>query len=370
MAQDFLLELGTEELPDRELNILSQALETAFIAQLNTYALSFSSTKRFATPRRLALFVSNVSMQQPVQQHNRKGPALSIAFQDGKPTTALKKFAQACHVSWEELTPVTSEKGTWMTYQATTPGQSTYDLLPSMIQKACDQLPLSKKMKWGAHLHEFLRPIHWIIALFDQTIIPIQLWNIQAHNKTQGHRIHCHQDLIIDHPSQYERLLTEKGFVIPDFHARKQTILHLINTILMPEMRPNLEPTLLDTITGLTEWPVPILGQFDQHFLSIPKPVLIAAIEDQQKCLTIIDKKDQLMPYFIAVANLASSHPIEVIAGYERVIRSRLSDAQFFYEQDQRSTLLDKRQKLQDIIFQNKLGSIYNKTERLAAWMT
>ncbi len=369
MAQDFLIEIGTEELPDRELQVLSEALEQQFIIQLKSLSLSFSKTRCFSTPRRLALLVTQLSEKQPEQSYQRKGPSLQIAFQDKKPTTALHKFAQSCGVTWEALTELNSSKGSWMVYDAIDPGQPTHQLLPQIIQKTISALPLSRKMKWGAHQHEFLRPVHWIVILFGKQTIACDLWGISSNNTTRGHRTHHDHSIPLSEPQQYETLLMQKGHVIPHFETRKNQILDLLPDILQPGMQPILTPDLLQVVTGLTEWPIPLLGRFEPEFLSMPQAVLISTIEEHQKCFTIKDEKDQLLPYFIMIANLKSRDPSQVIAGNEKVIRSRLSDAQFFYEQDQRTSLTMKREALRQIIFQSKLGSLYEKTERIATWM-
>ncbi|WP_027708863.1 glycine--tRNA ligase subunit beta [Zooshikella ganghwensis] len=366
--QDFLVELGTEELPPKALQSLSIAFANGIIEGLKAANLKFAKHQIFATPRRLALLISQLETQQPDQEIERRGPALTAAFNaDGKPTKAAEGFARSCGTTVDNLDTLTQGKNAWLVYRTVQKGSKATALLPSIVDKSVDSLPIPKRMRWGAKRDEFVRPVQWLVMLLGQDIINCEVLGQPASNITYGHRFHCGKPLPLKAPQDYPKVLKEQGFVIADFAGRKQQIRQQIEDLAKTiSGHAVIDESLLDEVTALVEWPVALLGSFDERFLSVPSEALISSMKGHQKYFHLVDKDQQLLPNFITVSNIESKDPSQVISGNEKVIRPRLADAMFFFETDKKKTLFDFREKLKPIVFQAELGSIFDKTERVA----
>ncbi len=364
--KDFLVEIGTEELPPKALSILSHALTKSIIDQLKDKGLSFDEPQSFATPRRLGLLLKGLSVIQPDQQIERKGPAVKAAFKDGEPTKALKGFVRACNADINKLETIATNKGKWLVYRSVQQGKQAVELLPSIVDKALNNLPVPKRMRWGVNRYEFVRPVHWLVMLLGEDVVECEFFGLKSGRATYGHRFHSSQALNINSPCDYESLLETKGKVIASFERRQSIIKNQAEQIVIPLKGKVLtEPELLDEVTGLVEWPVAITGKFNEQFLSVPKESLISSMQEHQKYFPVLDDRGSLLPFFVCISNIISKDLSQVISGNERVISPRLADAQFFYETDKKTTLEAKRNKLKDIIFQKQLGTIFDKTERM-----
>ncbi|WP_133126824.1 glycine--tRNA ligase subunit beta [Legionella nagasakiensis] len=370
MSSDLLFELGTEELPSGAVWSLADALASNMVATLGKAGLRHGEVRQFATPRRLAVWIRDVQEKQPNQNISRRGPACVAAYDaDGKPTDALLGFARSCGVSLEALTTVKSDKGEWLVYESSSPGADTRDLLPDMVNEVISALPMVKPMRWGEGDAEFARPVHWAVLLFGDKVISADVLGIKTGRQSYGHRFHHPQAVDISSPHLYEVLLKD-AFVIADFNVRRQMIVDQVTQLaeqhgfqaIMPE-------SLVDEVTSIVEWPQALLANFEQEFLDVPAEALIAAMQSHQKCFALRDSRGQLQSHFIAVANIASHYPEQVIAGNEKVMRARLSDAAFFYRQDQKRALSEHIPATANVIFQARLGSLQDKAMRIQALM-
>lgn len=364
--QDFLLEIGCEELPAHAQRSLSQALQDQFKQALVDNKLRFENIKSFSTPRRLAIVIQGLETKQAPQAIERQGPALQEAYdKNGTPTLICLGFAKSCGVSVDQLTVKDTPKGKRLVCVCEKPGAETKTLLPEMVSKIITKLPISKPMRWGNRTSTFIRPVHWVVMLFGEELIPAEIFGIKTTRETLGHRFHHPKPMRISKPNEYNVLLYSQGFVIADFETRRNLIRKSILSAVDANQTVVIDDALLDEVTGLVEWPIILKGTFDKKFLLVPKEALITAMKTHQKCFPVIDANNQLLPSFILVSNIASKNPDVVIKGNERVIRARLSDAEFFYQQDQKHTLADRLLKLDHVIFQDQLGSLGDKTRRL-----
>ncbi|MBL4585240.1 MAG: glycine--tRNA ligase subunit beta [Pseudomonadales bacterium] len=366
--QDFLVELGAEELPPKALKALFKAFSNGIRNGLEKASLTFDELQPFATPRRLAVIVSGLQSQQPDQVSERRGPSVSAAFDDaGEPTRAASGFAQSCKVSVDQLDRLKTDKGEWLVFNSRTEGKQTDTLLPGIVEKALNDLPIPKRMRWGSTRHEFVRPVHWLIMLFGEQVIPCTLFGIESGNQTWGHRFHANHAISIAKPAVYVDTLEQQGRVIADFEKRQQQI-----TTGIEEQAKRFDATvvvdanLLDEVTAMVEWPVALSGNFSEEYLELPEQVLVCSMITHQKFFHMVGADGKMLPKFITVANIQSNDPEVVISGNERVIRPRLADAAFFYQTDQKTTLRAQRERLKGIVFQNQLGSVYEKTVRIA----
>ncbi|HEC73715.1 MAG TPA: glycine--tRNA ligase subunit beta [Methylophaga aminisulfidivorans] len=367
--EDLLIELGTEELPPKALLTLSQAFHQGVEEGLNKAELSFGSITPYATPRRLALVISKLQTQQADMLVERRGPAVTAAFDDdGNPTKALQGFARSCGVEVDDLETMQTDKGAWLIFKQDKQGEQVTDLLPDIIQQALNALPIPKRMRWGALPGEFVRPVHWLITLLGDEVIPMSLLGVDADRLTMGHRFHHPQAIRISSPMTYAPQLETEGHVMVDYQARKNAIDGQVN-----ELASSLggaaiiNPELLDEVTGLVEWPVALAGNFDPRFLELPAEALISSMEGHQKYFAVRAENGDLLPHFITVSNIASQDPAEVIAGNERVILPRLSDAAFFWQTDRKQPLHARQEQLKTIVFQNKLGTVFDKAQRVGS---
>ncbi|HYL00334.1 MAG TPA: glycine--tRNA ligase subunit beta [Steroidobacteraceae bacterium] len=367
--RDFLFEIGTEELPPKALLGLSQALVAAIGAGLDKAGLAHGELAGFATPRRLAAWVKSLAPQQPEQQLRRKGPPLAAAFDAaGQPTRAALAFAASCGTEVSKLERIEEAKGSFLYFSGTRSGSRAVELLPAIVQAALDALPIPRRMHWGAGQALFVRPVHWLVMLYGEEVVPATLLDTRSGRDTRGHRFLAPRPLSLAAPGRYEATLRERGFVLADFAARRARIRAEVTALARGVGgRALIGEALLDEVTALTEWPVALAGKFEARFLELPREVLTATLEDHQRYFAVEDAERRLLPCFIAVANIASRDPARVRAGNERVVRSRLADAAFFFGQDRREPLAARVAALDAVTYQARLGSLGDKTRRVRA---
>ncbi len=366
-VEDFLVELGTEELPPLALPELERAFATGIRTGLADASLPHGEVRSFATPRRLAVLVRDLAVMQPAQAIKLKGPPVSAAFdKDGKPTTAATKFAEKCGADVAALTRITEGKGEFLYFAGSKPGLATLSLLPAIVQRSLDQLPIPKRMRWGASSAEFVRPVHWLVMLFGADVIPARILDTDAGRATRGHRFMAPQEFALANPADYEDVLREKGKVIPDFGERRARIgTQVVAAAKSLTGEALLSDSLLDEVTALVEWPSAITGSFEARFLELPREVLISTLQQHQRYFPVQNADAKLLPHFITVSNIESREPAKVRAGNERVVRPRLSDAAFFWSQDRKQPLAASLPGLDAVTFQVKLGSIGDKVRRV-----
>jgi len=366
--QNFLFELGSEELPPLALSKLSEALEKNILTGLEKAGLSFEGSSAYATPRRLAVLVKNLSTHQSDRITERRGPALSSGLNSaGDWTPAAKGFARSCGVDVNQLEKLVSEKGSWLVFRAREVGKSAQEIIPEILVSALAKLPIQKKMCWGSKKVEFLRPVHWAVALFGNQVIDTEVLGKRTSRESYGHRFHFPGQISISTPEKYSTLLEKSGRIIADFKIRREKIRAQVEVSACSlGGRAVLDDALLEEVTSLVEWPVPIVGNFDPKFLEIPAEVLISTMQGKQKYFPVIGNFGKLLPHFITISNIESKDPKRVQEGNERVIRPRLADAAFFWEQDRRRSLESRIADLKGVIFQDRLGSIYEKVTRVA----
>jgi glycyl-tRNA synthetase beta chain len=367
-AKDFLVELGTEELPPLALPELERSFAAGVNAGLTEAGVPHGELRSFATPRRLAVWVRDVAAMQPAQALKLKGPPVNAAFDKaGKPTAAATKFAEKCGVTVEALNRVTEGKGEFLFFEGEKPGLNTVALLPGIVQKSLDTLPIPKRMRWGASAAEFVRPVHWLVLMYGGDVIPARVLDTDAGNATRGHRFLAPEALTLAKPSDYEIVLRDQGKVIADFSSRRDKIREqVIAAAASLTGEALLDDALLDEVTALVEWPSAITGSFEGRFLELPREVLISTLQQHQRYFAVQNAAGKLLPHFITVSNIESRDPSKVRAGNERVVRPRLSDGAFFWAQDRKQKLADRRPALDAVTFQAKLGSMGDKVRRVA----
>jgi len=366
--QDLLVEIGTEELPPKALERLSIAFQTGLESQLKQHELCFDSIQPFATPRRLALIVSNLDTAQADRIVERKGPAVKAAFDNaGNPSKAAQGFARSCGVEISDLEQIDTPKGAWLIFRQQQSGKQTEKLIPTMVQHALANLPIPKRMRWGAGSEEFVRPVHWVLILFGNQNVDCKVLGLKADRITYGHRFHHPEAISISSPSTYANTLLEKGKVIANLTSRRAKIREMVERSASDAgATASIDEKLLSEVTALNEWPVAIMGTFDPRFLKVPAEALIKTMQEHQKYFPVVDSKGSLMPSFITISNIESLDPSQVRAGNERVISPRFSDAAFFWEQDLKQPLLSQRSRLKNVVFQKQLGSLYEKSQRIS----
>lgn len=364
-TRDFLFEIGTEELPPKHLAAISAALTHNLEKNFKHHGLSHGAIQSYATPRRLAVLVQDLSTKQSDQLVEMRGPATKIAYDAaGALTIAAKKFAASCGAAEDKLEKLETEKGSWVVCRVKKIGTDTTKLLPEIVTQALKNLPVGRQMRWGEGKITFIRPVHWVVLLFGAETIPAEILGVTASNLTYGHRFLHPAAITINEPKQYAGLLEKEGKVIADFNLRLQKIREQVVAIATIGT-PLIDADLLDEVTGLVEWPVAMLGTFDAHFLEIPQEVLITSLQHQQRYFPIVAADGKLLPHFVIISNIESSDPKRVVVGNERVIRARLTDAEFFYRTDLQFTLDSYLERLKLTVFQDKLGSVFDKTQRL-----
>jgi glycyl-tRNA synthetase beta chain len=368
--ENFLVELGTEELPPKALLSLSKAFRDGVVTRLDAAGFRHGAVEAFATPRRLAVLVRKLDEYAPEQKVQRRGPPVTAAFDAaGLPTRAAQAFSSSCGVPLEELGREKDAKGNeFLQFTGVKAGAAAVALLPGFVSESLDALPIPKRMRWGAGEAQFVRPVHWLVLLYGRNVIPATLLDTQAGDSSRGHRYMAPKPLRITAPATYAATLAKRGRVIASFEARRDSIRAGV-TALAGELqgRALIEPELLDEVTALVEWPVPLAGRFEERFLLLPREVLTATLQDHQRYFPVEDASGQLLPWFITVSNIESREPEQVRAGNERVVRPRLSDAAFFWEQDRKDPLAARLEALDKVTFQAQLGSIGDKTRRVVA---
>ncbi|MEM9101094.1 MAG: glycine--tRNA ligase subunit beta, partial [Pseudomonadota bacterium] len=365
LTDHLLIEIGTEELPPKSIQKFAQAFANSVQEQLQQLSIAFEQVDAFATPRRIAIRVNDLMLKQPDTQQQRLGPAVAAAIKDGKPTPAATGFARSCGVTFEELEHIATDKGARLGYEVKTQGLPTKNFIEDIVNQAINKFPIPKAMRWGNSDETFSRPIHWIVALLGSETLPITVKGLVASNVSYGHRFHAPEAMMLTSPTAYEEQL-EKAFVIASFEKRQAIIQQQVAAIAKEKnVTIVTEPDLLDEVTALVEWPVALLGSFDAEFLEVPRECVVSSMAEHQKYFHVTDAKGELQPLFVTVANIESKDPQAIIDGNEKVVRPRLADAKFFFTSDQKTSLEARLEKLKNIVFQAKLGTLYDKTERL-----
>jgi glycyl-tRNA synthetase beta chain len=365
---DFLVEIGTEELPPKALQQLEHAFADGVSKGLADAGLAIGTVTSFATPRRLAILIQDLTLSQSTQKIEKRGPPVSVAYgNDGEPTRAALAFAEGCGIDVSKLQRLKSNKGEWLVYRAEEPGQDAAKLLPGIVETALAALPIPKRMRWGSNDAEFVRPVHWVVMLLGKSVVEANLFGLPSGNLTRGHRFHAPEPIKISAPAEYSKKLEKQGHVIAGFEERRARIRNFVEDAATKiGGKAIIDPKILAEVTALVEWPVPISGHFDAEFLRLPEEVLIATLQDHQRYFPVRSESGSLMPDFIAMSNLDSRDIEQVRMGNERVVRPRLSDAAFFWDQDCSVSLDSRRTLLKDVVFQRGLGSLHDKSERVA----
>ena len=366
---DFLVEIGTEELPPKALKNLMERFAEGIGAGLDKARLTHEEISAYASPRRLAVIVSALESSQADRNVGHKGPPVAVAFDEkGEPTKAALAFAGKCGVPIGALERQKTDAGEWLTHQALEKGRPSARLIPGIVQSALDALPIPRRMRWGAHDQEFVRPVHWLVMLHVGAVVPGSVLGIEAGRNTCGHRFMCSGEIPLNSPDDYASTLLEKGYVVADFAARRARIVAAVTRA--AEGAGGIaagNDALYDEVTALTEWPVPLTGAFDKDFLALPKEAIIATLTSHQRYFPITDAKGALLPSFVAITNLESSQPERIRDGNERVIRARLADAKFFYDTDRQVALGARVESLQQVVYQKGLGTLHDRSMRVAA---
>jgi glycyl-tRNA synthetase beta chain len=367
-GKDFLVEIGSEELPPRSLFALLEHFAIGIVKALEAAGIPHGPVKTFATPRRMAVLINAVAEKQPDVVIKRQGPAIANAFDaSGAPTRAALGFAASCGVTISQLEQVDGPKARVLQYSGTKPGEATVDLLPSMVTKSLDDLPIARRMRWGAGEQQFVRPVHWIVMLFGAAVVDTEILGIRSGKQSRGHRFHAPQPITIASPGEYADTLLSKAHVMVDVNDRRESIrTSATNAAQALGGSAVIDSVLLDEVTALVEWPVAIAGTFDARFLELPQEVLIATMQEHQRYFPVRDAAGHLMNHFITISNIESRDPAKVRDGNERVVRPRLTDAAFFWATDRKQRLDSRCALLRQVTFQTKLGSVYEKSERVA----
>ena len=366
-TETLLIELGTEELPPKSLKTLATAFFDNIKGQLDASDLSYANIKWFATPRRLAVQVTELTNKQADKVVEKRGPAVNVAFDEqGQPSKAAMGWARSNGITVEQAERLTTPKGEWLLHKATVAGKTIADLVPDMVTTALTKLPIAKPMRWGAERIQFIRPVHTLTLMYGQQVIKGSALGVDSSNQVQGHRFH-HQGLVtLGHANDYQAELM-KAFVEVDYQARQEKIVAQIKQVADDISAVALiDEALLEEVTSLVEWPVTLVGTFDKDFLNVPAEPLIYSMKDHQKYFPVTNKEGELVNKFIFVTNIESKDPNQVIFGNEKVIRPRLADAEFFFKTDQKQTLESRLTTLETVLFQKQLGTLKDKSERIA----
>jgi glycyl-tRNA synthetase beta chain len=363
-AQDFLVELGTEELPPKALKSLGEAFLAGIEKGLKAAGLDYAQARVYAAPRRLAVLVEQLASQQPDRSMNLDGPPIQAAFDaEGKPTQAALGFAKKCGVDLAEI----DRSGAKLRFAQHIPGQPAVQLLPTIVQDSLNDLPIPKRMRWAARRDEFVRPTQWLVMLFGDAVVDCEILAQKAGRVSRGHRFHANCEVRIGSPASYAEDL-RSAYVLADFAERRELIGRRVDELAAAAQGTAIvPPALLDEVTALVEWPVPLVCSFEERFLEVPQEALISTMQDNQKYFCLLDANGKLLPRFITVANVESKDPAQIVAGNEKVVRPRLTDAEFFFKQDKKHKLEGFNQRLANVVFQAQLGSVYDKAQRVSA---
>ncbi|MCY1494166.1 Glycine--tRNA ligase beta subunit [compost metagenome] len=362
-AQDFLVELGTEELPPKALKSLGDAFLAGIEQGLKAAGLGYAKAQVFAAPRRLAVLVEQLATQQPDRSVNLDGPPIQAAFDaEGKPTQAALGFARKCGVDLEQI----DKSGPKLKFSQSIPGQPAAGLLPGIVETSLAGLPIPKRMRWAARREEFVRPTQWLVMLFGEEVIDCVILAQKAGRESRGHRFHNPDNIRISKPSTYLEDL-RSAHVLADFAERREIIAKRVAELAAEQKGTAVVPAdLLDEVTALVEWPVPLVCSFEERFLEVPQEALITTMQDNQKYFCLLDANGKLLPRFITVANVDSKDPAQIISGNEKVVRPRLTDAEFFFKQDKKQKLESFNERLKNVVFQAQLGTVFEKAERVS----
>ncbi|PZW65990.1 glycyl-tRNA synthetase beta chain [Pseudomonas sp. URMO17WK12:I1] len=363
-ALDFLVELGTEELPPKALKALGESFLAGIEKGLKAAGLSYRGARYYAAPRRLAVLVEQLATEQPDRTVNLDGPPVQAAFDaEGNPTQAALGFAKKCGV---ELSAI-DQSGPKLKFSQHIPGQRAYTLLPGIVESSLNELPIPKRMRWGARKTEFVRPSQWLVMLFGDQIVDCEILAQKANRFSRGHRFHANHEVRISAPAMYAQEL-RAAYVIADVAERREQIAKRIDQLAAEQQGTAIvPPALLDEVSALVEWPVPLVCSFEERFLEVPQEALITTMQDNQKYFCLLDANGKLLPRFITVANVESKDPSQIISGNEKVVRPRLTDAEFFFKQDKKQPLEAFNQRLANVVFQAQLGTVYDKAQRVSA---
>jgi len=367
-VENLIVELGTEELPPKQLRTLAQAFSDSIESQLTKADISFDSVKFLASPRRLAVSVTALSTGQGDKIVEKRGPAVSSAFDvDGNPTKAAQGWARSNGITVEQAERLKTDKGEWLLFKAEVKGKATIELIPSMVELALTKLPIAKPMRWGANTMQFIRPTKTLTILFGDELVDAEVLGCKSSRIIRGHRFHCDKELVLDHADNYTKLLREEGFVIADYEERKALVKQQVIAAANAENGvAEIDDDLLEEVSSIVEWPITYVGSFEDKYLNVPSEALIYTMKDNQKYFPLLDNDGNLMARFIFVSNIDSKEPKQVIEGNEKVVRPRLADAEFFYNQDQKVTLESRIDSLESILFQKQLGTLKEKSHRIA----
>ena len=366
-TQNFLVEIGTEELPPKALKTLATSFADNVEAQLNQAGLTFDKIEWFAAPRRLAVKVLNLATQQPSKEIEKRGPAVSAAFDaEGKPTKAAEGWARGCGITVEQAERIATDKGEWLVHRAKIEGQPTKNLLNSIVANALAKLPIPKPMRWADKTVQFIRPVHTVTMLLGDELIEGEILGVASARTIRGHRFLGEKEFEIQHADQYPQLLREKGSVVADFNERKAEILakSQAKATALGGVA-DIEESLLEEVTSLVEYPNVLAAKFEERFLAVPAEALVYTMKGDQKYFPIYDKDGKLLPHFIFVSNINPEDPTAIIEGNEKVVRPRLTDAEFFFKTDLKQKLVDRLPRLETVLFQQQLGTLKDKTDRI-----
>ena len=366
-TQNFLVEIGTEELPPKALKTLATSFADNVEAELNQAGLSFDKIEWFAAPRRLAVKVLNLSTQQPSKEIEKRGPAVSAAFDaEGKPTKAAEGWARGCGITVEQAERIATDKGEWLVHRAKIEGQPTKNLLNDIVANALAKLPIPKPMRWADKTVQFIRPVHTVTMLLGDELIEGEILGVASARTIRGHRFLGEKEFEIQHADQYPQLLREKGSVVADFNERKAEILakSQAKATALGGVA-DIEESLLEEVTSLVEYPNVLAAKFEERFLAVPAEALVYTMKGDQKYFPIYDKDGKLLPHFIFVSNINPEDPTAIIEGNEKVVRPRLTDAEFFFKTDLKQKLVDRLPRLETVLFQQQLGTLKDKTDRI-----
>jgi len=366
-TQNFLVEIGTEELPPKALKTLATSFADNVEAELNQAGLSFDKIEWFAAPRRLAVKVLNLATQQPSKEIEKRGPAVSAAFDaEGKPTKAAEGWARGCGITVEQAERIATDKGEWLVHRAKIEGQPTKNLLNDIVANALAKLPIPKPMRWADKTVQFIRPVHTVTMLLGDELIEGEILGVASARTIRGHRFLGEKEFEIQHADQYPQLLREKGSVVADFNERKAEILakSQAKATALGGVA-DIEESLLEEVTSLVEYPNVLAAKFEERFLAVPAEALVYTMKGDQKYFPIYDKDGKLLPHFIFVSNINPEDPTAIIEGNEKVVRPRLTDAEFFFKTDLKQKLVDRLPRLETVLFQQQLGTLKDKTDRI-----
>ena len=367
--QTFLTEIGTEELPPKALRSLAESFAANLTAELAAANLTHGDVTWYAAPRRLAVKIAGLAESAADREVEKRGPAIAQAFDaEGKPTKAAEGWARGCGITVDQADRMVTDKGEWLLYRAVEKGNNAKELLAGMVSRALAKLPIPKLMRWGDKETHFVRPVHTVTMLMGADVIPGEVLGITSDRVIRGHRFMGEAEFTIAHADEYPAILETRGKVMADYDARKAMIKRDAEKAAQALGGvADLTDSLLEEVTSLVEWPVVLTAKFEEKFLEVPSEALVYTMKGDQKYFPVYDKNGNLMPNFIFVANIESSDPVQIISGNEKVVRPRLADAEFFFKTDCKKRLEDNLPRLSTVLFQQQLGTLRDKTDRLEA---